>query len=179
MRRKILIFTTLISGVAIFVALVLAKSIKSSNQVSRMKLTSPKFTNNQKLPEKYTCNGEGISPPLEIHEVPEGTQSLVLALRDPDAPNATFIHWLIWNISPKTESILENNVPTEAIEGQNSAGQNHYFNPCPTSGQHRYIFNLYALDTTLTLPSEATADELEQIVQRHILGETTLTGIYP
>jgi len=144
-----------------------------------MKLTSPVFTNNQKLPEKYTCKGEGISPPFEIYEIPEGSQSLALVLKDPDAPMSTFIHWLVWNISPDIENILENTVPTGSVEGTNSAGQNHYFSPCPPSGQHRYVFNLYALDTTLTLPPEATVSDFEQITQGHILEETTLTGIYP
>ena len=144
-----------------------------------MKITSSAFIDGQKIPPKYTCHGEGVNPPLGISEVPLGTQSLALILKDPDSPIATFIHWSVWNISPKDQNILENSVPAGSVQGANSAGKNNYFNPCPVSGQHHYIFYLYALDTTLTLPPEASYKDLEETIVGHVLGAATLTGIFP
>lgn len=144
-----------------------------------MKLTSPNFQDNQKIPVKYTCRGEGVSPSLDIAAVPEGAQSLALMLKDPDAPSGTFIHFVIWNISPSVLNIPENTLPFGSVVGMNTAGKNNYVSPCPPQGQHRYIYYLYALDTTLTLPPEATSKDLEQVMTGHILGSTTLTGIFP
>ena len=144
-----------------------------------MKLTSPVFADNQKLPIKYTCQGEGASPELIIADVPNNAQSLALILKDPDAPDGTFIHYAVWNISSNTQKISENATPSGSVVGINSIGKNFYFSPCPHLGQHRYIYNLYALDTTLTLPPEAGAKELEQVIVGHVIGFTTLTGIFP
>ncbi len=144
-----------------------------------MKLSSPAFVENQKIPVKYTCRGEGISPALDITEIPEGTQSLSLILKDPDAPSGTFIHYVVWNISPDTKNIPENATPSGSVVGTNTAGRNIFVSPCPPQGQHHYIYYLYALDTTLTLPPEASSGDMESVMAGHILGSTTLTGVFP
>jgi len=63
-------------------------------------ITSPVFGNNGYIPAKYTCDGEDVNPPLKIKGAPEGTQSLVLIVDDPDAPAGTWSHWIVWNIPP-------------------------------------------------------------------------------
>lgn len=149
----------------------------SQQQVVNMEIKSPAFGPNQNIPAKYTCDGEGVNPPLEIAGVPEGAQSLVLIMDDPDAAG-TWVHWTLWNIDPATKVIEENSVPSKAIQGQTSSGQNQYGGPCPPSGTHRYIFKLYALDTKLNLPSYSTADNLTAALQGRILAESELTGLY-
>ncbi len=81
-----------------------------------MKLTSPAFTYQAMIPQKYTCQGKDISPPLTLSNIPEGTISLALITDDPDAPMGTWNHWLIWNIKP-TEEIKEDSAP--GTQGQN------------------------------------------------------------
>jgi Raf kinase inhibitor-like YbhB/YbcL family protein len=179
MKKIWLLIPFIILIAVIFIFIKPFQSLIINQQISNMKLTSPSFINDQKLPAKYTCQGEGSSPPLEIAEVPEDTQSLALILKDPDAPLNTFIHWLVWNIAPNTTTIPENTLPEGSVLGINSIGKNFYFAPCPPQGQHHYIFYLYAIDTTLTLPPEAGSKDLEQIIAGHILGATTLTGIFP
>jgi hypothetical protein len=143
-----------------------------------MKLTSKAFLNNSNLPAKYTCDGQNINPALQISEVADNAQSLVLIFEDPDAPVRTFVHWLVWNIDPKTTEIAENSVPEGARQGLTSAGRTGYVPPCPPSGTHRYIFKLYALDTVLNLTPNAGKDNLEQAMQGHILDATELIGLY-
>ena len=143
-----------------------------------MKLTSPVFQNNEKIPPQYTCDGEDVNPPLEISEVPENTQSLVLIFDDPDAPMGTWVHWLVWNTDPATTEIAENTVPTDAVEGITSFGQPGYGGPCPPSGTHRYFFKLYALDTRIDLTAEADKEKLEQAIEGHILDQVKLIGLY-
>lgn len=149
----------------------------NSNNTS-MKLYSSAFEQNKNLPDKYTCDGQGINPPLEISGVPAGAKSLALIVEDPDAVRGTFIHWLVWNIDPKTASITVGSIPTGAIQGTTSAGKTGYVAPCPPSGTHRYIFKLYALDTMLDLTPNAGRDNLDQAMQGHTLDYAELIGLY-
>lgn len=156
-----------------------SKKITNLNKETlSMKITSSAFQHNQTIPAKYTCDGENISPPLTISEVPEGTQSLLLINDDPDAPAGTWVHWTIWNIDPATAEIAENSVPQGAVEGITSFGSAGYGGPCPPSGEHRYFFKLYALDTTLDLDSKADKAQLEKVMEGHILAEGELIGLY-
>jgi len=139
-----------------------------------MKITSPAFGQNEKIPEKFTCDGQNASPELGIDEIPNGTKTLVLLVEDPDAPS-TFNHWVVFNISP-ARTIAENTVP--GIEGVNSAKRHSYVGPCPPSGTHRYIFKVYALDTELNLSSNATKQDVEKAMKGHVLAQGQLVGLY-
>ena len=143
-----------------------------------MKLTSPAFTNNSSLPAKYTCDGQGINPPLTIADAPVKAQSLSLISDDPDAPSGTFVHLLVWNIDPKTTEIQENSVPSGANLGKTSFGTTGYGAPCPPSGTHRYFFKVYALDIKLDLTPNAGKDNLEKAMQGHILDSAEIIGLY-
>src|SRR3989339_1723635 len=126
-----------------------------------MILTSPAFVNNSNIPAEYTCSKNELSPQLNIANVPENTKSLALIMDDPDAPNGTWIHWVVFNIDPKTTIINKNSAPNGSVQGKNSWGNSNYGGPCPPSGTHRYFFKLYALDNTLSLGSSATKASVE------------------
>jgi len=143
-----------------------------------MKITSSAFQNNQSIPAKYSCDGEDVNPPLTFSELPDNTQSLVLIMDDPDAPAGTWVHWTIWNINPTTTEIAEKSVQEVAVEGISSSGSSVCGGPCPPSGEHRYIFKLYALDAMLELDASADKAALEQEMQSYILGKADLTGLY-
>ena len=133
------------------------------------------------IPERYTCDGENVNPFLEIRNVPKEAQSLALIIDDPDATNGkVWDHWIIWNIDPKTQYILEDSLPSNAVQGKNSWGSARYGGPCPPHGgePHRYMFKLYALDIVLDLPSAATKAELERAMENHVIARTDLMGKY-
>lgn len=140
-----------------------------------MKLTSPQFKNKERIPKKYTCEGEDISPPLKIEDIPEQTKSLALILDDPDAPSGTWTHWVVYNITPKNE-IKENEVPGK--QGVNDFGKKNYGGPCPPSGTHRYFFRLYALDKEIEDKKESNRNEIEKEINDHIIAKTELIGLY-
>ncbi len=142
-----------------------------------MELSSPAFANNTEIPAQYTCKGLGVSPPLNFNNVPTGTQSLVLLVVDPDAPNGNFTHWAVWNISGTTTRFNENTVPAGAIQGQNDAQTVGYTPPCPPSGTHRYFFKLYALNRQLTLDAGAHAYALTANLEGHVLAKAQLVGL--
>jgi Raf kinase inhibitor-like YbhB/YbcL family protein len=143
-----------------------------------MKLKSPEFADNQKIPVKYTCNGEKINPQLLISEVPQETKSLVITMIDPDAVRGTFVHWIIYNIDPSTKEILENSIPDKSKVGLNSADQARYAPPCPPNGTHRYIFTLMALDTVLNIPDPINYASITSAVSGHVITQTNLIGLY-
>jgi len=143
-----------------------------------LKIESPAFANNEKIPSKYTCDGENINPALNITGVPEDAVSLVLIVDDPDAPGGTWVHWTVFNISPDTTLISENSAPDGAKEGVTDFGTSGYNGPCPPSGTHRYFFKLFALDTTLELDSNATTNDIMKAIENHIIGSAEIIGTY-
>lgn len=140
-----------------------------------MKLTSPAFENNELIPKKFTCDGEDISPGLEISDIPDKTQSLALIVDDPDAPMGTWVHWVVFDI-PVITRIEQNSIPGK--QGINDFGRKNYGGPCPPSGTHRYFFKLYALDKKLELAEGINKQDLEEAMQRHILDKAELIGLY-
>jgi len=147
-------------------------------------LTSPAFNDNDLIPSKYTCDGGNINPELRIENVPEGTASLVLVMDDPDIPDSVkesmgiekFDHWVLYNISPETETIAEG--VTSGSEGLNTRGDAGYTGPCPPDREHRYIFRLYALGGSLNFIKAPTLDEVETAAKGSAIGSATLIGRY-
>jgi len=146
--------------------------------MEKLRLTSPAFGDNEQIPARYTCDGEDVNPELKIENVPAGTKSLALLMEDPDAPNGLWVHWVLWNINPNIGTLVEHAEPRESVIGKNSWGHNEYGGPCPPSGTHRYMFRLYALNTTLELAGSASKGQLEVAMGRHVLAEALLTGLY-
>ncbi len=143
-----------------------------------LRISSPAFSHNGGIPERYTCDGADVSPPLVIGDVPAAARSLALIVDDPDAPVGTWVHWVVWNIDPGGREIGEGKIPARGIEGRNDWGRNGYGGPCPPSGAHRYFFKLYALDTSLKLPSSGTKKDLERAMEGHIIARGELMGLY-
>ena len=143
--------------------------------MKELSVESAVFQNNQRIPSKYTCDGEGINPPLMVNDIPPEARSLALIFEDLDAPSGIFTHWLVWNITPKGK-IQENSVP--GVQGTNSSRRISYASPCPPSGAHHYVFRAYALDAELELGEGASRQELERAMQNHVIAEGNLVGIY-
>ncbi|MES2121427.1 MAG: YbhB/YbcL family Raf kinase inhibitor-like protein [Chlamydiota bacterium] len=147
-----------------------------------MELKSSAFTPSGKIPAKFSCDGENISPELLISGVPAEAKSLVLIMDDPDVPESVrqermWDHWVVFNIPPETKRIPENTEPP-GVGGKNTGGDLGYQGPCPPDREHRYFFKLYALDCKLDLAQGATKKEVEQAMEDHVLAETQLMGRY-
>jgi len=144
-------------------------------------LESKSFENGGVIPRKYGYKNGNNSPPLKIEGIPEATKSLVLIMDDPDAMGAVgkiWVHWVLWNIPPNTEEIIENSIPVDSIEGKTDFGEIGYGGPAPPDKEHTYIFKLYALDTILDLKEDSTKIDVEKSMKNHIISETKLEGRY-
>ena len=142
-----------------------------------MTIVSPAFRDGGEIPKKYGCSGTSTSPPLSIAGVPATAKSLALVVTDPDAPGGTFTHWVVWNLPAATSSLPEGQTPPGS-EGQNDYGRSGYGPPCPPSGSHHYVFDLYALDAMLNLAPSAKRADVENAVKGHLVAQARITGTY-
>lgn len=151
---------------------------------SDLTLTSPAFAEGDPIPQRYTCDGADVSPPLSWSGAPAGTVSFALIVDDPDAPVGTWVHWVLFNI-PADQRGLGEDLPAGdrlddgSIHGRNGWGDLGYGGPCPPAGStHEYAFKLYALDTTLELDPGAKKRAVTSAIEGHLLGYAILRGTY-
>ena len=150
-------------------------------QAGELTLSSPAFSDGERIPEKYGRDGENVNPPLSIGGVPDDAASLALVVDDPDAvgpAGKVWVHWLVWNLDPGSEEIPEGWQPTDALEGENDFGTVGYGGPSPPDGEHTYRFKLYALDEELGLTEGATKGKLGAAMEGSVLARTQLTGTF-
>lgn len=150
-------------------------------------LRSDAFEHLGKIPRRYTCEGEDLSPPLAWTEPPEGTESFALVVDDPDAPDPeapkrTWVHWILYNLSKETrllpEGLAPERLPHGARPGENDWKRSDYGGPCPPIGRHRYFHRLYALDTVLPDLGRPTKAALLKAMEGHVLAGAELVGTY-
>jgi Raf kinase inhibitor-like YbhB/YbcL family protein len=143
-------------------------------------VSSNAFTDGEPIPLAYTCDGADVAPGVSVVGVPEGTQSLVLIVDDPDAALGTWDHWVEFNI-PTTNGSLEISPATRslAVPGANSWKLTGYKGPCPPEGEtHEYRFTVYALDTLLDLAPGVQSEPVYSAMEGHVIDSVSLTGTY-
>jgi len=154
-------------------------------------LTTTAFPDGGVIPDKYTQAGEQVSPALTWTNVPAGTVSFVLNMRDPDvARNKTSedqVHWLVWGIPGTAKGMSEGQPkgPTlpDGSQQISATGQVYRGPGAPAAGpRHHYTFELFALDTKIDV--KATADPWETrtavyaAMQGHVLGKSVYVGLF-
>lgn len=149
-----------------------------------LELTSSAYSEGGNIPARYTGAGEDISPPLSWSDVPEGTESFVVIMDDPDAPMGTWVHWVIYDI-PKSVTALDEGVPAKDVlpdgakQGVNDFRRIGYGGPYPPPGPaHRYVTTLYALDGVPNLGPGLDKASVLEAIEGHVLGTARLTGTY-
>ena len=156
--------------------------------MTKLKLTSPAFSDGGEIPRECGYKHGNKVPPLKIDCAYTRIKSLALIMDDPDAMGAVgkvWVHWVIWNISPGALKILEDEgYKSQTVDilqsdkGMTDFGEVGYGGPAPPDKRHTYVFKLYALDSWLDLPEGSTKSELEKAIEGHIVDLATLTGTY-
>ena len=151
----------------------------------RIQVTSAAFTEGARIPVQYTCDGEDKSPGLKWSGLPDGGRSIALIADDPDAPGATWVHWVLYGLSADTTELNEGVPATETLSSGSRQGTNDfkkigYGGSCPPPGHgvHRYYFKVYALDSELGLPPGVTKSDLLRAMDGHIVAQGQLMGTY-
>ena len=154
-------------------------------KVMNLSLTSTAFAEAQPIPQKYTCQGSDVSPPLKWTNVPANAKSFALIADDPDAPMGTWVHWVLYDLPAGTNALPEDVAKTQYIAGNAKQGMNNlprlgYGGPCPPPGKpHRYFFKLFALDTDARPETRRNEEgSFEAAMKGHVLAEGQLMGTY-
>jgi hypothetical protein len=139
---------------------------------------SPAFQQNGAIPPKFTCDGQGTNPALQFTGVPAASKSLALVVFDPDVPKALkpdgrYLHWALWNLPSSTTTIEEGR-----SGGLSEGGRAGYIPPCPPNGEHRYVFQLFALNASLGDEKISSEADLRQAMQGHVMEQAELVGRY-
>lgn len=153
-----------------------------------IQLFSPAFANGARLPDRFTADGEGVSPPLSWTGVPAGTARLALIVEDPDAPTPQpLVHAIIWDL-PAADGQLPEGVIRADGGGSTSGGdvgRNSFFSegwlpPDPPSGhgEHSYAFQLFALADGAELGDTPGRSALLAAMEGKVLAAGLLTGTY-
>lgn len=163
----------------------LAGCTGTGNGDDEFSVTSPAFDEGDTIPRRYTCDGEGDSPPLDLGSVPADAGALAITMRDPDAPGGTFTHWLLWNLPPDRTNLPAAVAPRETVgdlgdarQGTNDFGDVGYGGACPPEGDgaHTYRIRAHALDAPLDVPAGARADEVLPAIDEATIASDLLTG---
>ena len=147
-----------------------------------MRLLSSAFADRSAIPRRFTCDGENLSPPLQLSDAPEETCSFVLLCDDPDAPGGTWHHWAVYDIPPDQSGLVDNaSQKTRLKQATNDFRKVGYGGPCPPPGHgvHHYRFRLLALSTDhLSVPTNASCLDVEREARKLALAEASLVGTY-
>ncbi len=135
-----------------------------------------------RFPATLTCDGVNTSPALAWNAPPAATKSFALILNDPDFPEGSFVHWVLFNLPPQSRSLpaafpTQAELPDGTRQGTNDFDKIGYGGPCP-NGTHHYVFMLFALDTKLSVSSGTTRAQLDEAMKGHVLARGTLTATY-
>jgi Raf kinase inhibitor-like YbhB/YbcL family protein len=144
-----------------------------------LRITSPSFEQNAVIPAEFTCDGEGQSPELRFSGAPAAAKSLVLIVVDPDVPgvikaDGRYLHWAVWDLSPRRTGLVQGQI----ARGVNENGAGGYIPPCPPNGEHRYVFQLFAIDSALGEARFRRETDLRRAMEGHVLDQAELVGRY-
>ena len=143
-----------------------------------VRVTSPAFSDGDRLPTRFTCDGEGAVPPLRWSGGPEDPAAWAVVVDDPDAPGGTFVHWVVLDLPPQVQALTGGTVPDPAVEPPNSSGDPGYTPACPPEGRHRYRFAVYALSRPTGLTADAGLEEALTAVSSRSVARGRLVATY-
>lgn len=147
---------------------------------------SDSFERDGEIVDRYSGYGEDQSPELHWDELDERAVSIAVIMDDLDHPLGIFNHWVMWNLPANRLSIPEGISHGEvveeldgAIQGKSEYGGKHYYRgPKPPMGSHRYRFQVFVLDTMLSIPMDSTKLDVMHALEDHVLQYGSITGIY-
>jgi Raf kinase inhibitor-like YbhB/YbcL family protein len=154
---------------------------------SRLQVRSKAFVFNGRLATRYTADGDGISPPLEWQDVPDGAASIAIIVEDADSPTPhPLVQAIVVGLGSASGSIEEGalNSPHHLGVGLET-GQNSFFrqawlppDPPRGHGEHRYVFQVFALRGGTPFSSVPGRREFIDVVLERALAVGCLIGTY-
>lgn len=133
-----------------------------------IQVTSSEFSEGQMIPVVFTADGQKISPPLQWKGIPPNAQSIVLMIEDADSPTP----------EPLTHAMILDLLPQDSELSQGQIKGYLAPDPPPGHGIHHYVFQIFALDGILHLPSGSFKKTVKKAMYGRLLAKGHLTGTY-
>ena len=154
--------------------------------MGRIEITSSAFAADSPLRQRFTADGEGVSPPLSWRNVPAAAATLVLIVEDGDSPTPEpLVHAIVVDMNPRESGLQEGalSVPREA--SPEKLGLNSYLlhgwlppDPPPGHGVHRYAFQIFALTAGPPLSKSPGRREVVIAIRERAIARGCLIGTY-
>ncbi len=145
------------------------------------------FADHAPIPERYTADGAGLSPPLQWTGVPASAASLVLIVEDADAPTPQpLVHAIVVDLEAGDGALPEGALPSKDNDGSGlRIGRNSFLqaawlppDPPPGHGTHRYAFQVFALEAGAAFDGAPGRDAVLEAVRERGLASGCLIGTY-
>jgi phosphatidylethanolamine-binding protein (PEBP) family uncharacterized protein len=151
---------------------------KPSAAQGALAVSSGAIDDEGRLKAEFTCDGDGISPPIRWEAGPAGTKEYALVLWH-EAPDRLKTYWVVHGIPADVTEIPKGN-PGVGTIGRNDKGRNEYDPMCSRGpGVKTYHITLYALSAKARLPADgATREQLLAAIRGLTLAEETLSFDY-
>jgi Raf kinase inhibitor-like YbhB/YbcL family protein len=165
-----------------------------------IEVSSPAFEYNGRLPPKYTADGEGLSPPIRWIGVPSDAVAVVLLVEDADSPTRQpLVHAIVWDLPGSDGELPEGALPSSRSAAtarasvvrhsdagaRDAMGRNSYLtrsylppDPPPGHGPHRYVFQVFALDSAPRFDSPPGRSAVLEAIKGHVVSKGLLIGTY-
>ncbi len=150
------------------VATCLAAACGGEHVPTGLRVTTPAFAHKGPIPERFSCLGDNVPPPLHWRGTPAGTNQMAVVVEDADAKPEPFVQWIVVGIDAATTSLEPEKLPEGASVLPGSSDNATYIGPCPPdgSGTHHYHFQVYALPRPPVLPERARPREKVRAIRR-------------
>lgn len=151
---------------------------------------SAAFADGERMPERFSADGEGLSPPLHWGPLPAGTAALALLVEDADSPSINpLVHAVVWDLDLDAhrleEGAIGRNGDGRAGGEHPETGRNSYLqrrwlppDPPPGHGEHHYVFQLFALSSLPEIERAPGRSALLDELNGRLIGAGVLTGTY-
>jgi Raf kinase inhibitor-like YbhB/YbcL family protein len=155
-------------------------------QLALIEITSPAFAPDSELPQRYTADGAGMSPPLRWRNVPANAATLALIVEDADSPTPEpLVHAIVVDIDPRELGLVEGIFSGDPDASPEKLGLNSYLmhgwlppDPPPGHGVHRYAFQVFALAAGEPLSKSPGRREVSSAIRERALAKGCLIGTY-
>lgn len=151
-------------------------TVAPAGGASSLTASAAGWDDGQPIPVDNSCEGADRSPAINWYDPPAGTVEIAVVMTDRDAPG--FVHWTAFGLDPKLGGLAEGDSATLPSQAVNGFGKVGYSGPCPPSGTHTYVIEVYALGQQLELPSGGAATEAVDQISAVAIGSASITGTY-
>jgi Raf kinase inhibitor-like YbhB/YbcL family protein len=145
-----------------------------------MYIESKAFADGAIVPFKYANAGGNVQPDFKIVGGPPDAVSYAIIMHDIEVSLGgadDVLHWVVWNIPGNTTQIEEGKLPEGSVVGKGIRNNAYMGMGAPAGPRyHHYVFEFYALNAKLDLPTTASRPELLAALNGKVIAKAAYVG---